>query len=161
MAVKISLSKKPQTVTKYGQNLSHRTLKSYDKSIGTFFFNTGASSMLPKKYHLGKTCVFVLRRWWSNSYLHRGFKVLQCLRRDQIKKNCAKFDVRNCFIMYVQRVGVVFKTSTYVKKKPIDSFQIDFGKNGIMRFTLDNDSILLFAQLLITTFSQNIFFGNK
>ena len=63
--------------------------------------------------------------------------------------------------MYVQRVGVVFKTSTYVKKKPIDSFQIGFGKNGIMRFTLDNDSILLFAQLLITKFSQNIFFGNK
>ena len=55
--------------------------------------------------------------------------------------------------MYVQRVGVVFKTSTYVKKKPIDSFQIGFGKNGIMRFTLDNDSILLFA--------QSIFFGNK
>ena len=116
VAVKISLSKN-LTVTKYGQNLSHRTLKNYNKSIGTFFFKTGASSMLPKKYHLGKTCVFVLTRWWSNSYLLRGFKVLRCLRRDQIKENCAKFDVRNCFIMYVQRVGVVFKTSTYVKKK--------------------------------------------
>ena len=34
----------------------------------------------------------------------------------KFKKNCAKLDVRNCFIMYAQRVGVVFKTSTYVKK---------------------------------------------
>ena len=53
------------------------------------------------------------------------------------------------------------KLAPTLKKKPIDSFQIGFGKNGIMRFTLDNDSILLFAQLLITKFSQNIFFGNK
>ena len=36
VAVKISLSKN-LTVTKHGQNLSHRTLKNYDKSIGTFF----------------------------------------------------------------------------------------------------------------------------
>ena len=92
VAVKISLSKN-LTVTKYGQNLSHRTLKNYDKSIGTFFsiqeLQACSLKISKKKYHLGKTCVFVLTRWWSNSYLLRGFKVLRCLQRDQILKKIA------------------------------------------------------------------------
>ena len=34
-------------------------------------------------------------------------------------------------------VGVMFKTDLYIEKKAIDSAHVSFGKNGIMRFTLD------------------------
>ena len=59
------------------------------------------------------------------------------LERDQMKqKKCAKRRTRICFILHVQRAGVVIKTNIYILKA-FDRVDVSFGKNRVMRFTLN------------------------
>ena len=60
------------------------------------------------------------------------FEVLRCLERDRMKKKCAKCRAGTCFILYVQKAGVVFQAI-----RNIESVHVSLDKDGIMRVTLD------------------------
>ena len=68
----------------------------------------------------------------------------------------AKCRVGICFILYVQRAGVVSKTLINIKKKAIDSVHVNT-ESWVSLWI--NDSRQLFSQLLIIEFRQKYFLG--
>ena len=67
--------------------------------------------MLPSKEGLCICFNTIMVELYFGSTFLNGFEVLQCLERDHMKKKTfAKCRVGICFILYVQRAGVVSKT---------------------------------------------------
>ena len=89
-------------------------------------------------------------------YFLQQFEVLQCLERNHMKKKTfAKCRAGICFILYVQRAGVVSKTLINIKKKAIDSVHVN--TESWLSLWI-NDSRQLFSRLLIE-FRQIYFLG--
>ena len=137
--------------------------KNCDISIGTFF-NTVTTSMLSKLsplFAIQRRPVYLFEHnngrivlWFYFPWRFWGFAVPW--KGSYEKETSAKCRAGICFILYVQRAGVVSKTLIHIKKKAIDSIHVNT-ESWVSLWI--NDSRQLFSRLLIIEFRQIYFLG--
>ena len=153
-----------QNMTKI-YHIEHKSQRYFHRDI--FFFSTVAARMLRISplivIYKRPVYLFLTRRWSNSTLVLLSSTVLRfCGASKEVKwKKLYQSRAGTCFILHVQRAGVVIKTNFNIKKKEkIDSVHVSFGNKGIISFTLDKWFETTFLSVFLG-FSQKIFFRNK